>query len=301
MSFRFGQTLLFIAFLLVSGFLVFYLGARFGPEAFWGINLDRTESRGILPTKVPNEEMEALLAQEQEGTQLVFDKLLKQGSDIPDELLVKADLKPLERKVSETKSLDEQPAILLATTKEAAAQISPPVNEIKKPTAENKPPVVDDKISENKPVQVAVSEKKQSDTQAKTLEKPPVVKNPQPKIDDKPKPPLEVASKTDLKNSDKVPVTVPEVTTPKPSTNSKGRYSLQVGSYANKEKAQQMVKQYQSKGLHARVGEISFPQKGVWYRVYVGQYSSSTDAEIARQKIHAEYQVMPVIVSSGPQ
>ena len=62
MKFTIGQLTFFIICLLVAGFLDFYLGARFGPEIFWGIRVDRLDRERLLPSNPLSGELEALLA-----------------------------------------------------------------------------------------------------------------------------------------------------------------------------------------------------------------------------------------------
>ncbi|MBI4411208.1 MAG: SPOR domain-containing protein [Deltaproteobacteria bacterium] len=68
MKFTIGQITFFVLCLLIAGFLDFYLGARFGPELFWGIRLDQLGRQSLLPEETSNAELEALLAEEAEKT-----------------------------------------------------------------------------------------------------------------------------------------------------------------------------------------------------------------------------------------
>ncbi|MBI2339824.1 MAG: SPOR domain-containing protein [Deltaproteobacteria bacterium] len=68
MKFTPGQITFLIFCLLAALFLDFYLGARFGPEFFWGISLDRLNRESLLPEEASTAELEALLAEETEKT-----------------------------------------------------------------------------------------------------------------------------------------------------------------------------------------------------------------------------------------
>lgn len=75
--FTWGQSFFLVICLLVSGFLSFYLGARFGPEFFWNIRLDRLSRQALLPDEIPEAELEALLKEERSGSSS-FHKILEE-------------------------------------------------------------------------------------------------------------------------------------------------------------------------------------------------------------------------------
>ncbi|OGQ07678.1 MAG: hypothetical protein A3G32_00585 [Deltaproteobacteria bacterium RIFCSPLOWO2_12_FULL_40_28] len=87
----FGQTLFGILCLTLLGFALFYLGARFGPELLWGLNLDRFRENPLLPTTLSDNELEALL-KEESNKNMIFNKYLESDtgvifrSGIPDQV-----------------------------------------------------------------------------------------------------------------------------------------------------------------------------------------------------------------------
>src|SRR3989338_2229700 len=86
MKFTIGQLTFFIICLLVAGFLDFYLGARFGPEIFWGIRVDRLNREILLPSNPLSGELEALLAEEAE--KFTFHKVLENTALSPEVVVV---------------------------------------------------------------------------------------------------------------------------------------------------------------------------------------------------------------------
>src|SRR3989338_4550807 len=75
-----GQTLFLTASLLVVGFVVFYLGARLGPEIFWGFKVDRLSQQTLLPEEITDEELKALLKESEMSALTFHDSLGKKGS-----------------------------------------------------------------------------------------------------------------------------------------------------------------------------------------------------------------------------
>lgn len=61
MKFTFGQLFFVVLCLVAALFLDFYLGARFGPEVFWGIDLEKGVHQSLLPDQAAQVELESLL------------------------------------------------------------------------------------------------------------------------------------------------------------------------------------------------------------------------------------------------
>ena len=77
-SFRLSipQAGFFVLCLMALSFLIFYLGARFGPKLFWGLSLDEIGIRqSLLPDDVTDEELEALLKEEGVAPTTFYDTL----------------------------------------------------------------------------------------------------------------------------------------------------------------------------------------------------------------------------------
>jgi cell division septation protein DedD len=68
----------------------------------------------------------------------------------------------------------------------------------------------------------------------------------------------------------------PVITTPKPAA---GRFTVNVGSFREKARAERLMGELDGKGYRAVVAKSVVPKKGTWYRVSVGRFSSREEAE----------------------
>lgn len=74
-------------------------------------------------------------------------------------------------------------------------------------------------------------------------------------------------------------------------------FSIQTDAFAQEETAQRHCAQLQTQGLPARVEPVDLPDKGRWYRVMVGSYSSLTKAmtkgnEYMQQGILSDFSIL---------
>lgn len=76
-QFTIGQMIFIILCLAAGGFVDFYLGARFGPEMFWGIRIDHLKQQPLLPPDVSDSELEAML-KEESSLPMTFEKKLEE-------------------------------------------------------------------------------------------------------------------------------------------------------------------------------------------------------------------------------
>lgn len=78
-----------------------------------------------------------------------------------------------------------------------------------------------------------------------------------------------------------------EVSVPAPKNEGKGKavYSVQVGSYQDKDDAQELKTALEQNGFSARVSEYKVPDKGVMYRVRVGRKMEREDASKLAAKV----------------
>ena len=213
-QFSLGQMILIVTSLFLAGFLIFYLGAKLGPSFFWGIELGDAKNADMLPDKLTEEQLNALLADEGE-VPITFHQ-------------------ELENKTDSAPVIDARPEEKI-----------PVVAEV--PVAEDLPPSMEEKVSKALPPK------------------------PEPKAVVKPKP-VEVA------------VAVP-------------RYTLKVGSFSSFKEAQALAMRFQQKGFSSRVETVQIPDKGNWYRVHVGRYSTNSEAAAQKAQIERTTGIMPVIVS----
>jgi cell division septation protein DedD len=59
----------------------------------------------------------------------------------------------------------------------------------------------------------------------------------------------------------------------------RGKYTVNVGSFREKARAERLRKELEEKGHKAFVAKAAIPQKGTWYRVSVGRFPSRAEAE----------------------
>lgn len=109
-QFSLGQVIFILICLIAGGFLNFYLGARFGPEMFWGIKIDRLNQGSLFPEGLSEEELEALM-NEENSQPLTFHKTLETGSFQEKQLLQKDVEKlnpPLVKKTKEKEKIEKK-------------------------------------------------------------------------------------------------------------------------------------------------------------------------------------------------
>ena len=58
-----------------------------------------------------------------------------------------------------------------------------------------------------------------------------------------------------------------------------GRFTVNVGSFRERVRAERLVNELKEKGYKAFVGEATIPQRGTWYRVSVGRFPSREKAQ----------------------
>ncbi|UCD71445.1 MAG: SPOR domain-containing protein [Syntrophobacterales bacterium] len=59
-----------------------------------------------------------------------------------------------------------------------------------------------------------------------------------------------------------------------------GRYTINVGSFRERVKAERLMKELKEKGYKAFVAEAAIPKKGTWYRVSIGRFPSRGEATV---------------------
>ncbi len=66
-------------------------------------------------------------------------------------------------------------------------------------------------------------------------------------------------------------------------------YRIQVASTQDKKKADEMVSKLKAKNMDAKIVEKNLGDKGIWYRIYIGQYATKKEAEDFAQTIKADF------------
>lgn len=84
------------------------------------------------------------------------------------------------------------------------------------------------------------------------------------------------------------------------ATESKLRFTLQIGSYANQAEAQAKAKEADSHGLKSFVQSAEIRGKGIWYRVHVGSFASKEEAERVGQDYRSKSWIPDFIVTHSP-
>lgn len=70
---------------------------------------------------------------------------------------------------------------------------------------------------------------------------------------------------------------------PQPAAAGKGKFTLQVRSFPDRDKAEELVEHLRQRGFDAYLNEGELPGKGRWFRVRLGRFSSKDLAEKYRQ------------------
>jgi cell division protein FtsN len=80
------------------------------------------------------------------------------------------------------------------------------------------------------------------------------------------------------------------------SSGLKLRYTLQIASYQDKQAAEDEVKKMKKQGYAAFIVSSLLPEKGTWYRVRLGSFTSKAAAEKLQKEIDAKVGVSPIVV-----
>jgi cell division protein FtsN len=177
-------------------------------------------------------------------------------------------------KKNQTQAVVPQLPVAVDTSAVAAEQQPPPVATTSTPEVKK---TIADKKTEVKPVQKPVTEKK---TEIKVAKKPEIIAaaKPKAKVDVKPeikketKPTAIIEKKPDMK----------AVTKPveKKSESATGEYSIFIGSFRDKSKAEEEAGRWRDAGYTSTVSE-----KAKWYRLAIGRYSTKKEAIEDAQKL----------------
>lgn len=70
-----------------------------------------------------------------------------------------------------------------------------------------------------------------------------------------------------------------------------GAYTLNVGSFKVRKNAEALRQDLEQKGIEATVSEVSLPDKGTWYRVSVGRFSTPDAARRFGRELQRKWQI----------
>lgn len=195
----------------MGGVLDFYLGARFGPELFWGIRLDQVGQSSLLPDELTEEELHSII-ERQQAIPLTFHDAL-QEADVED--------------MNEMRKSDNSKL----TGNLKTSGIRPDAQGIA-----------------GKKVKPVVNPKAQGHTEGLSARVSP----------------------------------------------SKG-FTLKVGAFSSLNQARKLEGHFLSSGFFAYTNKQIIPDKGEWYRVYVGRYPSSDTARREGERISRSFGLIPVV------
>ncbi len=68
-----------------------------------------------------------------------------------------------------------------------------------------------------------------------------------------------------------------------------GKFTIQVASFKTKSKAHDVLVEVQKKGYQAYLGTRDLGKKGIWYRVYIGRFSTKKEANNFLQNVRKDY------------
>ncbi|MEI7637600.1 MAG: SPOR domain-containing protein [Syntrophus sp. (in: bacteria)] len=97
----------------------------------------------------------------------------------------------------------------------------------------------------------------------------------------------------------KVKIGGTEPTSPVAGTAASAKFSIQVISYDDRVKANQLQKKLQGMGYKAEVSEMDISEKGKWYRVMVNNYQTRNAADKAADNIKKKVKGLNCIVRQG--
>jgi cell division septation protein DedD len=107
-------------------------------------------------------------------------------------------------------------------------------------------------------------------------EAPPIVEKAQP-VDQKPRP---------SQPTEKIEKSLAASSMP---TDIEGAYTIQIASFKDKKLAEEALGKIKAKVPSAYIASRDLGEKGVWYRVYAGQFRARTDAEVLLSNIKQNY------------
>ena len=74
-------------------------------------------------------------------------------------------------------------------------------------------------------------------------------------------------------------------------------FALQIGAYQRRAEAEKHVARFNWSGETARIIKVEIPDKGIWYRVQVGNFTECAEAIQSGQKLQAEKEFSEFIIT----
>ncbi|MCH8209603.1 MAG: SPOR domain-containing protein, partial [Nitrospinae bacterium] len=79
----------------------------------------------------------------------------------------------------------------------------------------------------------------------------------------------------------------------------KKEFTVQVSSFQERDRARDMRGRLSKKGYPAFYLKVDIPEKGVWYRVYLGTYSTRQEAKMAAGRANIKENLPAVVRQTG--
>jgi cell division septation protein DedD len=197
--------------------------------------------------------------------------------------------KPLPRtaqKTTQPNTVAKKPVVAQQRYRPATpVKTTPSVQQPPKPPPPDSKPVVVMKPPQPPPTPRKPDVNKKPYRPAPARPSPVVAKKPQPVTTFKPPPVVKAPAKPVAQSSKKPALGKEELF---PEENSVPHpYSVYLGSYQTRERAEKAVSGYRKKGLSAYWVEVHLGEKGVWYRVFAGHFKDQKEAEafIVRKRL----------------
>lgn len=68
-------------------------------------------------------------------------------------------------------------------------------------------------------------------------------------------------------------------------------YRLQIGSFSDQKQAIAEQEKWQKRGYTIKISETEIPEKGKWYRLYMGHYTSYEEVQEAQKKLQKNFRL----------
>ncbi len=156
--------------------------------------------------------------------------------------------------------------------------VAPPENPADT-VAETKLTFYDKLAKESAPLGSGINLRPEPKPKSKPVEKPPIELPAQPIVKKEP-----VVAAVAPQAREPAPAVVPSVSG-QPQASPKGKFALQVASFAKATDAGRLKKQLLGKGYPAFVVEADLAAKGIWYRVKIGPYADSQTVTSMQQLV----------------
>jgi cell division septation protein DedD len=263
--FTFGQFFALLIMEVFTIFFVFYLGAKYGRELL-GINAgDKVAQVEVESTQAEAERPKVLTTADEEGAKAAKELMAKTKSP---------ELKDRIRQMLEGTKVKAAPE---APSEATAAPSEEPLAA----TSEEKAMVGADRaMQQNQPQAAEDSEK----FQGANVDAGNALSNPK-------------APPADRRDADALDAqSAKDTSVIRVKSSEDARYSVQVGSYPTMDEATKIVEKWKKKGYPAYMMIADIPDRGRWYRVRMGGFSTRQDADVYLKEVQIREKIEALVV-----